>query len=134
MNAGHDPILGIHATALSMWTRRNEVLASNIANADTPNFKARDLDFAAQLGEAGKQSLDVSTTNARHQTSFGGGFGGGSELLYRTPMQPSLDGNTVETDVEQAKYGENALRYQASLRFVSGRITGLKAAIAGRHP
>ena len=133
MSAGNDPILGIHATALSMWTRRNEVLASNIANADTPNYKARDIDFATTLGQASKNSLDISTTNDRHQTSIGSGFGGSADLLYRVPMQPSLDGNTVETDVEQVKFGENAMRYQASLQFLNGRVKTLKAAIAGGH-
>lgn len=141
MNAGHDPILGIHAKALSIWTQRNEVLAGNIANADTPNYKARDVDFASVLGQADKLRLTMSTTHSGHQSPdtlnavFGeAGSSGDSELLYRTPMQPSLDGNTVESDVEQAKFGENALRYQVSLRFLSGRVSTLKAAIAGRHP
>ncbi len=134
MNTGADPIFGLHAKALTLWTQRNEVLAANIANADTPGYKARDVDFASTLGKAQERTIAMKTTHMSHMNSSSSGAGGGSaELLYRVPMQPSLDGNTVETDVEQAKFGENALRYQASLRFVSGSVRTMKAAIAGRH-
>lgn len=134
MSTGLDPIFGMHAKALTLWTQRNEVLAANIANADTPNYKARDINFADTLGKAKEHSIDMKTTHSTHMKTMGGGANGVGELLYRTPMQPSLDGNTVETDVEQAKFGENALRYQASLRFLSGSVRTMKAAIAGRHP
>ena len=135
MSTGLDPIFGLHAKALTLWTQRNEVLAANIANADTPNYKARDVDFASTLGQVKASSLDMKTTHTRHMSTMGSdGADGTGELLYRVPMQASLDGNTVETDVEQAKFGENALRYQASLRFLGGSINTLKAAIAGRHP
>ncbi len=134
MSTGLDPIFGIHAKALTLWTQRNEVLASNIANADTPNYKARDLDFTSILDRANENSIEMKTTHTGHMSSMkGSGMDGNGELLYRVPMQASLDGNTVETDVEQAKFGENALRYQVSLRFVSGSVSTMKAAIAGRH-
>ncbi len=134
MSTGLDPIFGMHAKALTLWTQRNEVLASNIANADTPNYKARDLDFASTLGQAKERSIEMRTTHTGHMNTMnGGGTDGNGELLYRIPMHASLDGNTVETDVEQAKFGENALRYQASLRFISGSVRTMKAAIAGRH-
>ncbi|MEM7082013.1 MAG: flagellar basal body rod protein FlgB [Pseudomonadota bacterium] len=124
-----DPILGIHAKALSMWGRRTEVLAANIANADTPNYKARDIDFQAALGRA--KQIDMHTTHASHQRQAR--LHDDAALMYRTPLHPSLDGNSVEADVEQAKFGENALRYQASLRFLSGRVKSLRAAISGSH-
>jgi len=135
MSPNQDPILGIHAQALTLWGRRNEVLAANIANSDTPNYKARDIDFAATLGRTRANSLHMTTTHSAHQSvgGAGGGAGRNGELLYRIPHQPSLDGNSVEADVEQAKFGENALRYQASLMFISGRMRSLRAAIAGRH-
>lgn len=135
MNQNHDPILGVHSAALTMWGRRNEVLAANIANADTPNYKARDVDFAAALGQAQENTLAMTATHSSHQTLRGtsGQESGGGELLYRIPHQPSLDGNSVEADVEQAKFGENSLRYQASLMFISGRVRTMRAAIAGGH-
>ncbi len=131
MSFSHDPIFGIHAQALSVYGRRNEVLAANIANADTPNYKARDLDFASALGQAQENSVKLSTTHTGHITT-GGGNAGTGDLLYRIPFQPSLDGNSVESDVEQAKFGENALRYQVALRFVSGSVSVMRSAIAGR--
>ena len=127
----NDPILGIHARALSTWSRRNEVLAANIANADTPNYKARDLDFRAELARAREPSVRLIRTHAGHQA--GGATAGDSHLLYRIPHQPALDGNSVEADVEQGKFAENALHYQASLRFIGGKIRTMRAAIAGGH-
>lgn len=131
MTTGNDPIFGIHAQALAIYGRRNEVLAANIANADTPNYKARDLDFASVLGQTSEGSLKLTTTHAGHMSANGGRTGSG-ELLYRVPHQPSLDGNSVEADVEQAEFGENALRYQVALRFVSGSVNKMRAAISGR--
>ena len=135
MTPNRDPILGIHGAALSVWTRRNEVLAANIANADTPNYKARDIDFAAALGRTQHSTLRMKTTHAAHQALQGskGNTMSTGDLLYRVPNQPSLDGNSVEADVEQAKFGENALRYQASLMFISSRVSKLRSAITGGH-
>lgn len=125
-----DPILGIHAAALSTWARRNEVLAANIANADTPNYKARDLDFKTALGRAGGSNVRMVTTHAAHQRGAGA-LAGESSLMYRIPFQSSLDGNSVEADVEQANFAKNALHYQASLRFLGGKLRTMRAAIAG---
>ena len=121
-------LFGIHEQALTMRARRNEVLANNIANADTPGFKARDLDFRQVLSEQGSKARLIRT-DPRHIALRTGAAGG--ELKYRLPMQPSLDGNTVEPDVEQAAFAENAIQYQASLMFLSGRISGLRSAITG---
>ena len=126
----NDPIVGIHGRALSMWTRRNEVIAANIANADTPHYKARDLDFGSALNAARQGTLDLAQTSDLHARAWGTAKHGG-KLMYRVPMQPSLDGNTVETDVEQAAFAENALQYRASLAFLDGQIRTLKFAIKG---
>ena len=132
MDSSHDPILGVHARALGIWSRRNEVLAANIANADTPHYKARDIDFSAALGEARASALRVATTHAGHLNA-GGGRGADAPLLYRIPHQPALDGNSVEADVEQANFAKNALHYQASLMFIGGKLRTMRAAIAGGH-
>lgn len=129
MTINFDNALGVHAQALALREKRSELLASNMANADTPGYKARDLDFKSVL----KQSLSSSQPLERTQQ---GHLSPSNELLsatmmYRTPQQASLDGNTVESHIEQAKYSENAVQYQASLRFINGRFSGLMSAIRG---
>jgi len=123
-------IFGVHEQALNLRAHRTEVLATNLANADTPGFKARDFDFSATLsGAAAGQSQGLQATHARHiQTSSAQR----PALAYRNPFQPARDGNTVETDLEFARFAENSIAYQASLRFLSGRISSLRMAIGGR--
>ena len=105
-----------------------DVLAANLANADTPQYKARDMEFASVLdGVAADARLKV--TNPRHIAS--NPIDNSAALQYRIPHQPSLDGNTVEADLELARYAENAVAYQASLLFASGRIQTMRAALAG---
>ena len=122
--------LALHENALRVRAHRNEVLASNIANADTPNYKARDLDFAAALKGARNQTISLTKTSDMHQEAWGTSRSVG-KLMYRVPVQPTLDGNTVEADVEQAKFSENAVQYRASLAFLDGQIRSLKFAIKG---
>lgn len=122
-----DKALGSHEQALYLQSRRAGVLASNLANADTPNYKARDLDFRTALQQAG-HSVRLAATNPNHLQARGSNMPGG-ELQYRVPSHSSLDGNTVDVDAEQASFAENALRYQASLRFLSGRFRGMKNAM-----
>ena len=122
--------LALHENALRFRAHRNQVLASNIANADTPNYKARDLDFGAALKNAQSQTLGLTRTSDAHHEAWGTTRSGG-KLVYRVPTQPTLDGNTVEADVEQAKFAENAVQYRASLRFLDGSIRTLKYAIKG---
>jgi flagellar basal-body rod protein FlgB len=127
-----DNIFGIHETALLLHGQRVGVLAANIANADTPNYKARDLDFASILGASdGERPLAMSTTAEGHIAPMDGELPSG-ELKYRIPYQASLDGNTVEMPVEQAAFSENNVRYQASLQFINNRIAEMQFAIAGQ--
>ena len=128
-----DNIFGIHEQALLLHGQRLSVLTANLANADTPNYKARDIDFAEVLGNtgAGQAALPVTMTNAAHMVMNDGELPAG-ELKYRNPYQASLDGNTVEMPVEQAAFSENNVRYQASLGFINSRISLLQFAIAGQ--
>lgn len=125
-----DQIFGIHERALQLRGERVSVLATNLANADTPNFKARDLDFAAVLAGEQPSSLSLVTTRAGHLNTQSGSAGG-ADLKYRMPFQPSLDGNTVEVPIEQAAFAENAVRYQASLMFINRRIASIESALTG---
>ncbi len=123
--------LGIHESALHLKAVRAEVLANNLANADTPNFKARDIDFQQVLiNQKSKMSTSLHKTHFNHIDSKVGGEIPG--LSYRIPLQPDTgDGNTVEAQIEQTKFAENAMQYQASLRFLTGRIKGMLTAIKG---
>ena len=106
-------MFGIHGAALELRAQRMSILASNIANASTPNYKARDIDFGAALRdvEAGGRGVDA--------------------LRYRVPMQASLDGNTVELSTEQTAFAENAVAYRTTLSFLNGRIATLSRALKG---
>jgi flagellar basal-body rod protein FlgB len=121
--------LGLHEQALQVRTRRMEVLAQNIANADTPNYKARDIDFRSVLAEAGTLSTSMKTTNERHLSD--GEMPGADGMRYRMPFNTAMDGNTVEMSVEQAQYGKAAAEYQATLSFLESRVSGLRKALRG---
>ncbi len=123
-----DSALGIHAQALQWRARRLEVLASNLANAETPGYKARDLDFADALETARRGRAVLAATDPRHLQPAGSQA---PALRYRIPAQPSLDGNTVDPDLEKAAFAEAVVRYQASLRFLDGKVKGLLRAIKG---
>ncbi|MBA4500902.1 flagellar basal body rod protein FlgB [Marinobacterium marinum] len=131
MAINFDTALGIHDDALALRARRAEVLANNIANADTPGYKARDLDFAAVLaGQHREFELPMVQTTQAHQNEFLEPDMA-ADLLYRTPHQPSVDGNTVELQEEMARYSDNAIRYQASFQFLNSKFQGLTRAIKG---
>lgn len=129
-----DRYLGIHAVALRVRAQRTELLANNLANADTPNFKARDIDFRSVLAAAGSTNatLPMVATQSGHIATSSTAVGGVPELKYRTPLAPSLDGNTVDVQLEQAAFAENAVRYQATLSFLNGKFRSLLAAITGQ--
>jgi flagellar basal-body rod protein FlgB len=118
---------GIHERALGVRSPRMEVLARNIANADTPNYKAQDVDFKAMLKEAKTEYL--TATNEKHYAGLQEAQDNG--MRYRTPFNSSFDGNTVEMNVEQAQYGKAAGDYQATLQFLQNRIGGLRKAMRG---
>ena len=120
-----DKLFGIHAQALALRSRRAELIASNLANADTPNFKARDVDFRAVLGqELGSSAVGMQRTSTRHMSAGASGIDG-MTLKYRVPSQPSLDGNTVDEQIEKSEFSTNAVRYMASLQFLEKKVQGL---------
>ncbi len=121
---------GIHEQALKLRSHRAELLASNMANADTPGFKARDIDFKQALkGEVVKQA-QIKTTHKNHISTATSSLSP-AHLLYRMPSQPSLDGNTVDMQQEKTAFAQNSMEYQASLGFLNGKIKGLTRAIRG---
>lgn len=136
--------LGIHEQALYLRAHRAEVLGNNLANVDTPNFKARDVDFSSLLEQAKQQlngrasaarafELEASQparTDSRHM-SFAAADGEG-DLLYTQPMQPSIDGNTVEEHQEMARFAKNTMDFEASLYFLNSKFKGLQTAINGQ--
>ncbi|MDQ7048706.1 MAG: flagellar basal body rod protein FlgB [Enterobacterales bacterium] len=131
MAINFEKAFGIHETALNLKATRAEILATNLANADTPNFKARDIDFKKALQNAqSSHVMGLTRTNARHFDTRGSTEIPG--LSYRIPLQPDTgDGNTVEAQIEQTKFAENAMQYQTSLTILSGKIKGLMSAIRG---
>ena len=127
-----DNLLSFQQQALGLRAYRQQVLAGNIANADTPNYKARDFDFSAALkaavaGRTEGGALTMNKTNSGHLSATSGT--GPVPLMYRTPVQASVDGNTVEMDVERAQFSENAIRYEAGLTFISGKIKTMLSAM-----
>nr|WP_320136783.1 flagellar basal body rod protein FlgB [uncultured Amphritea sp.] len=132
MAISFDNALGIHEQAVGLRIQRAEILANNIANSDTPNYKARDIDFESVLKgvQEGQQPLQMSRTSENHNAGLiSSDFA--SELMYRMPTQPSVDGNTVDIQAEMARYTENAIDYQASFQFLNNKFKGLTSAIKG---
>lgn len=134
MSISFDKALGIHEKALGFRAQRAEVLANNVANADTPNYKARDMEFAAVLAEqserAQRGTFQLTRTNSQHIA--GEGLDLASEVLkYRIPMQPAIDGNTVDAQLEQANYTENAVQFQTSFTLLNSKFKGLISALRG---
>jgi|SRR5579859_62508 len=126
--------LGLDATALKLQSKRMEVIADNLANADTPGYKARDIDFRAAMAQAGGGAdapVRLATTSPGH-ISTDPATAVDASLKYRTPLAPSLDGNTVDSQQEQAAFADNTVRYQATLSFLSGKFKSLLTAITGQ--
>jgi flagellar basal-body rod protein FlgB len=112
-----DKLFGVHGAALALRSQRLSLLASNIANAATPNYKARDIDFAAALKPVAAGESARSAAN--------------DSVAYRVPVSPSLDGNTVELSTEQTLFAENAVQYRTTLSFLQGRIGTITRALKG---
>ncbi len=125
-----DNVFGIHERALLLRSQRAEVLAANMANADTPGYKARDFDFKAMLAKEVGGGSRMHTTHGQHIQAEQGTVPP-SQLGYRVPMQPSLDGNTVDTEQEHTAFSVNAIEYQASLTFINNQISGIRKALRG---
>jgi len=130
MAISFDKAFGIHPESLALRSKQSEVVAGNIANADTPGYKAKAMDFQKLLAQAAqKQQTGMSRTHEKHldvriETN--------NDLEFRIPNQPDTgDGNTVDVQVERNLYLDNSMRYQASLQFMNGKIQGLKKAITG---
>ncbi|HAT2732151.1 TPA: flagellar basal body rod protein FlgB [Citrobacter freundii] len=115
MGISFQQALGVHPQAVKLRIERTELLTANLANVDTPNFKAKDIDFAAEMQRA-------SHTNVLPE----------ADVKYRVPMQPSEDGNTVELNTEQARFSQNSMDYQSSLTFLNLQLSGIKEAIEGK--
>jgi flagellar basal-body rod protein FlgB len=130
---GFDAALGPHAEALQLRGQRTEVLARNIAHADTPGYLARDVDFRAELSKrlgGASEGDGLRTTHGRHLASQGLAPDTVT-LKYRSPLMASFDGNTVDTQTEQAAFAENNMQFQAALHFVNSKFKGLMGAIKG---
>ncbi|WP_426269678.1 flagellar basal body rod protein FlgB [Dyella kyungheensis] len=128
MSSINDNLFGLHTQALDTWQRRSEVLASNLANADTPGYLARDVDFKKALASANGNTLAMTITQPGQIDPQAKAA---QQLAYRMPTQPSMDGNTVDTQVEQANFAANGVHYQASLSFITAQIHMLRTAITG---
>ena len=113
-----DQLFGIHGASLALRSQRLAMLASNIANAATPNYKARDIDFDKALSMATGEGADAGSAAA-------------ASTAYRVPLQSSLDGNTVELNTEQTQFAENAVQYRTTLSFLEGRISTVMQALRG---
>jgi flagellar basal-body rod protein FlgB len=132
-----DKHLGTLPAALAVRGRRTELLATNLANADTPNYKARDLDFREALAAATRpgttgRGLALATTQQGHLGGAAAANPADAALKFRVPLAPALDGNTVDAQLEQAQFAENAVRYQATLTFLGARFRSLMTAITGQ--
>ena len=120
--------LSIHSIALNLRGKRNKILASNIANAATPHFKARDIDFDVEMRKKEKIG-NISVNHEQHFALLTKVRP--NDVMFREPLNPSLDGNTVELAVEQIEFSENVVRYQTTLQFLTNKISGLMSAIKG---
>ncbi len=129
-----DDYFRVQESALKLRSARQELLASNIANADTPNYKARDVDFGAAFGSAleGRLAKPMTASNAKHlQAQSSADIFPSSAVMYRKEAQSSIDGNTVNMDTELSAFADNALRYQAALTFMQKRIETMRTAVQG---
>jgi flagellar basal-body rod protein FlgB len=128
MNISFQNALGNHADALAFRSRRAEVIANNLINSNTPGYQARDIEFASVYSKAG-MGVGLGATHRNHLS--GHSSADDSNLLYRNQVQPSIDGNTVDAEIEESAYMRNALEYQASFTILNGRFRGLTSAIRG---
>ena len=129
MPINFDKYLGAHDNALLLFERRNQLLAENMANADTPNYKARDIDFDKVLQGVESDQLSMKITQEGHINLSSNDLD--HRIKYRIPNQSSADGNTVDVQMEKAAYAENTVRYQTTMTILSRRLSGLASAFKG---
>lgn len=129
MTVNFDKAFGVHDNALLLFERRTQLLSENIANADTPGYKARDIDFNQVLQNQREQSVKLNTTNKGHIDLSQDAFA--EDIEFRQVDQSSADGNTVDMQKEKAAFAENAVRYQTTLQILSKRMSGLKTVFRG---
>ena len=120
--------LTFFGSALNIRNKRNDIIASNIANAATPNYKARDINFFDEFKKV-TNTGEIKTTHSNHIPTKNYNISG--KAFYRDPVIASLDGNTVELSVEQMQFAENTMKYQTTLKFLNGKITKMLSAIRG---
>lgn len=127
-----DQQFGLYSQSLKVHGKRNELIADNLANADTPGYQAKDIDFKAVLSgvQDSRSTLNMQRTNQRHIQPMNQ-MADLEHVKYRMPTHPALDGNTVDTQLEKTAFAENAVRYQVTLGFMNSRITGLINAFKG---
>jgi flagellar basal-body rod protein FlgB len=126
-----DRLFGVHAQALTLRSQRSSVLAANMANGDTPNYKAKDIDFQTALKQAkGNGGANITKTHSRH-IDINNTVDNAAAIKYRNPLQASLDGNTVDTHLEQTRFADNNVHYQATLHFLNSKISGVVKALRG---
>ena len=132
MQSPVDKLFGIHAQSMTVRAQRAELLAANLANVDTPNYKAKDIDFSVAFNQAkdAQQQVSVQTSNAGHLNNSVNGVSADA-IRYRVPSSASLDGNTVDGDLERSAFTENAVRYQVSVSILSNRINGMISVLRG---
>lgn len=118
-----DKALGVHPFSMKLRLDRAEIIASNLANVDTPGFKSRDVDY--------RQIMESVSTSISQNREVGFAGASAEELKYRVPYQPSADGNTVELNIEQAKFANNSMDFQTSMTFLNMKINGLYKVIKG---
>ncbi|WP_394200704.1 flagellar basal body rod protein FlgB [Shewanella waksmanii] len=131
MAISFDKALGVHQYTLGIRSQRAQVISSNIANADTPHYKAKDIDFdrALQAARSSQSGLAMTETNSKH---FDLKALTQQHVAYRVPNQPDTgDGNTVDVQQEKSEFMQNALEYQMSIGFLDGKFSGLKKALKG---
>lgn len=130
-----DATFRFYEDAANLRAHRQQLIASNIANVDTPNFKARDINFKDALENAGGNKIVKLATNAPNHIASPGNGGGaaaaGAPLMYRAAIQGSVDGNTVDMDIERSQFADNAIHYEANLTFISDQIKIMRSAIQG---
>ena len=130
MSSKLDGAFQFSQAAMNLHAYRQQLIASNIANADTPGYRAKDLDFASALKDA-RSAAEGKPQAAQLKSQSENGTPFGTELLYRSAVQRSADGNTVDIDVERAQFAENSVRYEAQITFMTHQIKQMLSAIQG---